>query len=168
MNIRTFAFTCIAASFLMIPSAKAGKNGFKPHIECGGVNAMGTKAYDDCMDRKGGRISKGQRYDDTVKRTDKKLKGFLAAVKASNGNFNNSKNRCPAGKSHYRTKGIFGLGARDIGCLSPYEAESLRRQNAQEILNTLNQQDFQSTPNQQRSMNCTTRFIGRTAYTDCY
>ena len=68
-------------------------------------------------------------------------------------------NGCPPGTRHYRTNGLFGLGARDIGCMSPYEAESLRRQNYQNVQNNINQ-------NRQR--HCTTNFIAGTAYTNCY
>ena len=70
-----------------------------------------------------------------------------------------STNSCPPGTSHYRTKGLFGLGARDIGCMTAYEAESLRRQNYQ---------NFQNNLNRNRMRNCTTNFIGSTAYTNCY
>ena len=66
---------------------------------------------------------------------------------------------CPPGTSHYRTKGLFGLGARDIGCMTAYEAESLRRQN---------HQNFQNNLNRNRMRNCTTNFISSTAYTNCY
>ena len=66
---------------------------------------------------------------------------------------------CPPGTSRYRTKGLFGLGARDIGCMTAYEAESLRRQNYQ---------NFQNNLNRNRMRNCTTNFIGSTAYTNCY
>ena len=66
---------------------------------------------------------------------------------------------CPPGTRNYRTKGLFGLGARDIGCMTAYEAESLRRQQAQNV-----QRNFQ----RNRMRNCTTNFIGRTAYTNCY
>ena len=66
---------------------------------------------------------------------------------------------CPEGTSRYRTKGLFGLGARDIGCMTAYEAESLRRQNYQ---------NFQNNLNRNRTRNCTTNFIGSTAYTNCY
>ena len=68
-------------------------------------------------------------------------------------------NGCPPGTRHYRTNGLFGLGARDIGCMSAYEAESLRRQNAQ---------NFQNNLNRNRTRNCTTNLIGSTAYTNCY
>lgn len=64
---------------------------------------------------------------------------------------------CPAGQQFYKTKGLFGLGARDLGCTSAYEAESLRRQNVQNFQNNLN-----------RNQNCTTNFVGNTAYTNCY
>ena len=79
------------------------------------------------------------------------FKKFNSALKITNG--------CPAGTRHYRTNGLFGLGARDIGCLSAYEAESLRRQNYQNIQNNINR-------NRQR--HCTTNFIAGTAYTNCY
>ena len=68
-------------------------------------------------------------------------------------------NDCPPGTRHYRTKGLFGLGARDIGCMTAYEAESLRRQNYH---------NFQNNLNRNRMRNCTTNFIGSTAYTNCY
>ena len=68
-------------------------------------------------------------------------------------------NGCPPGTQHYRTNGLFGLGARDIGCMTAFEAESLRRQNYQ---------NFQNNLNRNRMRNCTTNFIGSTAYTNCY
>tara|TARA_B100000475_G_scaffold184463_1_gene152733 strand:- start:666 stop:1223 length:558 start_codon:yes stop_codon:yes gene_type:complete len=64
---------------------------------------------------------------------------------------------CPPGKQFYRTKGLFGIGARDLGCMTAYEAESLRTQNVQNFQNNFN-----------RTKNCTTSFIGNTAYTNCY
>ena len=70
-----------------------------------------------------------------------------------------SGNSCPPGTRNYRTKGLFGLGARNLGCMTAYEAESLRRQNYQNIQNNINRN---------RRRNCTTNFIGRTAYTNCY
>ena len=70
-----------------------------------------------------------------------------------------SSNSCPEGTRNYRTKGLFGLGARDLGCMTAYEAESLRRQNYQ---------NFQNNLNRNRMRNCTTNFIGSTAYTNCY
>ena len=67
--------------------------------------------------------------------------------------------QCPPGTRHYRTNGLFGIGARDIGCMTAYEAESLRRQNVS---------NFQNNLNHNRTRNCTTNFIGSTAYTNCY
>ena len=66
---------------------------------------------------------------------------------------------CPPGTQRYKTNGLFGLGARDIGCMTAYEAESLRRQNVSDLQNNLNRN---------RTRNCTTNFIGSTAYTNCY
>jgi len=83
--------------------------------------------------------------------------------------------RCPPGEKYYRTNGLFGLGARDIGCMSPYEAEMLRTQQLKNI-----QDSFKTTPRTTipemkmpeititRSINYSTNLIGRTTYTHCY
>ena len=62
---------------------------------------------------------------------------------------------CPPGKQFYRTKRLFGIGARDLRCMTAYEAESLRTQNVQNNLN------------RHRMRHCTTNFITGTAYTNC-
>ena len=85
-------------------------------------------------------------------------------IKSRKINYNN--NSCPPGTKHYRTKGLLGLGARDIGCLTAYEAESLRRQHYRDFENDI--QNLQSDTNRNRTRHCTTSFVGRTAYTDCY
>jgi hypothetical protein len=66
---------------------------------------------------------------------------------------------CPPGQQMYRTNGLFGIGARNLGCMTAYEAQSLRLQQQRNI-----QQNFQNN----RPRNCTTRFIGGTAFTNCY
>ena len=80
---------------------------------------------------------------------------------ATVGNNQSQYSQCPPGKQMYRTKGLFGLGARDLGCMTAYEAESLNRQTLQSIQNNLQN-------NLNRTNNCTTSFIGNTAYTNCY
>ena len=76
-----------------------------------------------------------------------------------------TENACPPGTRNYRTKGLFGLGARDIGCMSPYEAEMLR---AQQRRNTQqNIRDIQNSFRQPRMVHCSTNFIGSTAHTHC-
>ena len=69
---------------------------------------------------------------------------------------------CPPGKEFYRTNGFFGIGKRDLGCMTPYEAESLHIRRQDSIRNSL------GTFNQIQPKNCTTNFIGNTAYTNCY
>ena len=67
--------------------------------------------------------------------------------------------QCPSGQRMYRTKSHFGIGARNIGCMTAYEAESLRRQNVS---------NFQNNLNRNRTRNCTSNLIGSTTYTNCY
>ena len=48
--------------------------------------------------------------------------------------------QCPSGKQRYTTSGFLGLGKRDLGCMTPHEIESLRRQvhaNRLSILNNI-------------------------------
>ena len=66
---------------------------------------------------------------------------------------------CPSGTREYQKSALFGLIKGKTMCLSDYEAESLRSQQ---------RQNFQNNMNQNRQRNCTTNFIGSTAYTNCY
>ena len=70
---------------------------------------------------------------------------------------------CPSGQRMYRTKGLFGIGARDIGCMTAYEAESLRRQQVQNI-----QRNIQNS--QPRNCYGTATSFGNTTYGNatCY
>lgn len=70
-----------------------------------------------------------------------------------------SSDGCPAGKSRYRTNGLFGLGRRDLGCMTDYEANSYRQQQIQNSINNMNTN---------RPRNCTTNIIGSQAFTNCY
>ena len=74
-----------------------------------------------------------------------------------------SQSTCPPGTKRYRTSGIFGLGARDIGCMTAYEAESLRRQQRNNI-----QRNIQN--NRPRTCFGSANTIGRTTYgtATCY
>lgn len=71
---------------------------------------------------------------------------------------------CPPGKQMYRTRGLFGLGARDLGCMTAYEAESLNLETVKSIQQNI-QQNTQN--NQFKTRRCSTSFIGSTAYTNC-
>jgi hypothetical protein len=46
---------------------------------------------------------------------------------------------CPPGQQMYRYNGLFGIGARDIGCMTAYEAERLETQGQEAILRNMQQ-----------------------------
>lgn len=69
----------------------------------------------------------------------------------------NSNHGCPSGTRMYRTSGFLGMGARDIGCLTAYEAESLRRQRTS---------SYRAPAYQHRQ--CYTNKVGFQYFTNCY
>ncbi len=68
---------------------------------------------------------------------------------------------CPPGQQMYRYNGLFGIGARDIGCMTAYEIESLKTRQAGAILRNMQQNQDRIDREYQRNMDSIDRGMER-------
>ncbi len=113
-----------------------------------------------------------------------KLSTFVAIAAVIGGSFlitptaAEARRNCPAGTSYHKIKSGGLLFKRTVaeGCFTDYEASNLKmnannahRARVQQNIQNANRQMWDNiNSNNNRTRNCTTNFVGNTAYSNCY